>query len=67
MQARMRDIQKLKQKSQLNNLEIILGALAIIASLIPVLLNSKMVNAGTRIKQISAQNTVAKYTTDIVL
>ena len=50
MQARMRDTQKLRQKSQLNNFEIILGALVIMASLIPVLPNSKMINAGTKIK-----------------
>lgn len=67
IQARMRDTQKLRQKSQLNNLEITLGALAIIASLIPVLPNSKIINAGTKIKYISAQNGVMECTTGIIL
>jgi hypothetical protein len=67
MLARMSDVQKLKQKSQSNNLEIKIGAFAIISSLIPSFPISKIIKAEARAIYIKDESIVIKYTVDIVL
>ena len=67
MLARMSDVQKLKQKSQSNNLEIRIGAFAIISSRIPSFPISKIIKAEARAIYIKAESIVIKYTVDIVL
>ena len=67
MTARMSDVQKLKQKSQSNNWEISLGALAIILSLIPNFPISNMTNAAAKAIYIKAESNVIKYIVDIIL
>lgn len=59
----MTEIQKLKQKSQSNNLEMSFGAVEIILSRIPSLPISKIINAATR----AMTHAVIKYISDIVL
>ena len=67
MTARMTDVQKLRQKSQLNNWEISFGALAIMLSLIPNFPISNIANAAAKAIYIKAENIVIKYTVDIIL
>ena len=67
MTARMSDVQKLKQKSQSNNLEISLGALAIILSLMTNFPISNITNAAAKAIYIKAESNVIKYTVDIIL
>ena len=67
MTARMSDVQKLKQKSQSNNWEISLGALAIILSLTPNFPISNIMNAAAKAIYIKAKSSVIKYIVDIIL
>lgn len=67
MLARMSDVQKLRQKSQSNNLEIIIGALAIISLRMPSFPISKIIKAEARATYIKAESIVIKYTVDIIL
>lgn len=67
MIARISDVQKLKQKSQSNNREISLGALAIISSRTPSFPISKISNAAAKAIYIKAESIVIKYTVDIIL
>lgn len=67
MTARMTDVQKLKQKSQSNSLEINFGALAIMLSLIPNFPISNMTNAAAKAIYIKAESIVIKYTVGIIL
>ena len=67
MTARMADVQKLKQKSQSNSLEINFGALAIMLSLIPNFSISNIVNAAAKAIYIKTESIVVKYTVDIIL
>ena len=63
----MNDTQKLKQKSQSNNLEISLGALAIMLSLIPNFPVSNIINAAVKATHTKAKSNIIKYTVDIIL
>lgn len=65
--ARMHETQKLKHKSQLNNLEISSGALVVTVSLIPHFPRSRITKADARIVQARAQNIVIKYIAGMVL
>lgn len=65
MPARMSDSQKLKQKSQSNNCEISLGALAIIKSRIPSFPINKIMKAAKH--AIISVLLVIKYISDIAL
>lgn len=56
----MADVQKLRQKSQSNNLEMSFGALAIMLSLIPNFPISNMINAATKAIYIKAESSVIK-------
>lgn len=67
MIARMSDVQKLKQKSQLNICDISLGALVIISSLIPNFPISNIINAAAKAIYTKAESNVIKYTVDIIL
>lgn len=63
--ARISDVQKLKQKSQSNNLEISFGDLIIISSRIPNLPISKIPNA--EVHAIMTVRPITKYNVDIAL
>lgn len=65
MIARIRDVQKLKQKSHSNSREISFGALAIILSLIPNFPIRSIIKADT--KATSAESVIIQYIVDIVL
>lgn len=65
MTARIAESQKLKQKSQLNNSEISLGALAITSSRTSSLHISKIANAEAH--ATIAARAIIKYTVDITL
>ena len=67
MIARMTEIQKLKQKSQLNKSDISLGASSIILSLNSNLLISSIINAEAKAIFKKAKSQVIKYIVDIVL
>lgn len=60
MIARMTDVQKLRQKSQSNNLEMSFGALAIMLSLIPNFPISNIINATAKAIYIKAESSVIK-------
>jgi hypothetical protein len=60
MIARMTDVQKLRQKSQSNNLEMSFGALAIMLSLIPNFPISNIINAAAKAIYIKAESSVIK-------
>lgn len=60
MIARMADVQKLRQKSQPNNLEMSFGALAIMLSLIPNFPISNIINAAAKAIYIKAESSVIK-------
>lgn len=60
MIARMTDVQKLRQKSQSNNLEMSFGALAIMLSLIPNFPISNIINAAAKAIYIKAESNVIK-------
>lgn len=60
MIARMADVQKLRQKSQSNNLEMSFGALAIMLSLIPNFPISNIINAAAKAIYIKAESSVIK-------
>ena len=61
----MTDVQKLKQKSQSNNLEISGGASSTILSRTPNLLINKIINAAVSDTQVSAEAIIIKYIVDI--
>lgn len=63
----MTDVQKLKQKSQSNNLEISGGASSIILSRTPNLPINKIINAAVSDTQASAEAIIIKYIVDITL
>ena len=65
--ARISPVQKLRQKSQLNNSEISLGDRTTTASLIPNLPMSRMIKAEPKAIKIRAQIIVIKYIADITL
>lgn len=65
MHARMSDVQKLKQKSQSNNLEISFGARAIISSRTPNFPISRIPNADAH--AIIAAILITKYNVGIAL
>lgn len=67
MIARMTDVQKLRQKSHSNNLEISLGALVIISSRTPSFPISRIANAAIRAIYTVAKAIVIKYIVGIVL
>ena len=60
MIARIAEVQKLRQKSQSNNLEISFGALAIMLSLIPNFPISNMINAAVKAIYSKAKSNVIK-------
>lgn len=62
----MTDVQKLKQKSQPNNLEISGGAPSIILSRIPNLPINKIINAAVSDTQVRAEAIIIKYIVDII-
>lgn len=61
------DVQKLKQKSQLNNCEISFGALSIIAFLTPNLSIRSIANADANVTKTSKNKNVIKYISGIAL
>lgn len=67
MTARISDVQKLKQKSHSKSLEISLGALAIILSLIPNFPISNIINAAAKAIHIKVESPIIKYIVGIVL
>lgn len=67
MIARIREIQKPKQKSQLNNCEIKRGAVIITLSRIPNLPISNIIKAAVSAMYIVAKNIIIRYIADIIL
>ena len=58
--ARMHELQKLRHKSQLNNLEMSLGAFVVTVSLIPHFPKSKIMKADAKAIQARAQSIITK-------
>lgn len=65
--ARIKDTQKLKQKSHANNCEISLGAPQIILSLIPNFSINKIIKAAISEAVTTIKNMVIQYNVGIIL